>query len=437
MVELTRSVPRDPRDGEPSLFVILGDRSFRVPLVPGEMTIGRDDDAGLRLDDPSVSRKHATLVVERRRVVVRDLGSRNGVVVNGTRIDGERALVARDVVEIGAAVIIVQSSLASRSAIEPETFTVGEHRVIAVEPAMRRIFELLRRLARADLAVTITGETGTGKEVAAVALHAWSPRAAARLVALNCAALPEHLVESELFGYEKGAFSGATTAKPGMFESAHGGTLFLDEIGDMPLAMQVKLLRALETKRVMRVGDTRERTVDVRIVAATHRDLAAEVAAGRFRRDLLFRLGTAAVCLPPLRERPAELRLLAETFLVAAARKLGRASPTLSPALWSRLDAHDWPGNIRELKNLADYLVAIADGDDAVVTIDHLPATFAAPRSPVALDGATLEADVRRFERERIAAALATTAGNQTKAAKLVGMARRTFATKVKQYGLG
>ena len=243
------------------------------------------------------------------------------------------------------------------------THTFDGRDVVLADPAMLRIYALLRRVAVSDLPVLLTGESGTGKDLAALALHHWSRRASAPLVVLNCAALPDSLVESELFGYEKGAFSGAAQAKPGRLESAQGGTVFLDEVGELTAATQAKLLRVLEAKRITRLGDTRERAVDIRLVAATNRDLEAEVQKGTFRRDLYFRLSAAKVALPPLRERPRELPVLARRFLDEACARLGFPGRQWSAAALRRLSAHAWPGNVRELKNVVEYLAAGALGD--------------------------------------------------------------------------
>ncbi len=222
---------------------------------------------------------------------------------------------------------------------------------VVADPAMVQLFDLLRRLAASELTVLVAGETGVGKENGARAVHLWSPRAAGPFVAINCASLPEALVESELFGYEKGAFSGAATAKPGRLEAAAGGTVFFDEIGELPLGAQAKLLRALESRRATRLGALKDYDLDVRIVAATNRDLPAEVKAGRFREDLYFRLGGAKVIMPPLRDRPRELALLSQLFLARACAAAQRVAPTLSAGAMAALERHPWPGNVRELKN--------------------------------------------------------------------------------------
>jgi transcriptional regulator with GAF, ATPase, and Fis domain len=263
------------------------------------------------------------------------------------------------------------------------------------------------------------------------------------LISLNCAALHEMLVESELFGHEKGAFSGAIAAKPGLIETASGSTLFLDEIGELTLQNQAKLLRVLESHRVTRVGDVREREVDVRIVAATNRDLEADVLAGRFRRDLYFRLSAATLYLPPLRQRLYELPLLAAAFLDDACRRTGRVVIRIADAAMAALLAHSWPGNIRELKNLMQYIAATLPVDELQAAHVHerlnrlWPAT-AAERDP---GGAPqqfrpLADELRELELTRIREALLATNGNQTRAAALLSMPVRTFFEKAKQFGL-
>ncbi len=322
---------------------------------------------------------------------------------------------------------------------------LGERTVVICHPAMVRVFDLLKRLAASDLSVLINGETGVGKENAAFAVHHHSARSAKPFVVVNCAAIPEALVESQLFGHDKGAFTGAATARAGMFESADGGTLFLDEIGELSLGVQAKLLRALETKRITRVGETRERVADVRIVAATNRVLEKEVEAKRFRDDLYFRLGGARVHLPPLRERRCEIPVLFRELVAMAALRVGRKPPQPASAVMQRLLAHEWPGNVRELKNAADY--AVATSEDDRIELDDLPSSLVtaatqpvADEEPVSRDP---EAPMRRLadeilalERQRMVEALDRTSRVRARAAELIGMPIRTFNMKMKQYGL-
>lgn len=329
------------------------------------------------------------------------------------------------------------------------TQLIGEHEVTIADPAMQRIFALIERLARSTLPVLIHGETGTGKEIAATALHVFSKRSG-RFVAVNCAALPEALAESELFGHEKGAFTGAVSQKLGLLEQAAQGTLFLDEVGELPLLLQAKLLRALESQRIVRVGGTRELPIDVRLVTATHRDLEEEVRQGRFRQDLFFRLVAARVVLPPLRDRRREIPILLRQFLRRAASSLGAKTPSLSDGALSLLLTYNWPGNIRELRNICDYLAATSV--DGVVTSEEVSGLLqsadgtkraGAPTAAATVEPASappvirnLEAELRELEQRRMSEALAACNGVQVRAAELLGMPIRTFSYKLKQYGL-
>jgi two-component system, NtrC family, response regulator AtoC len=324
------------------------------------------------------------------------------------------------------------------------TLAIGEREVIVADPAMIRHYELIERLARASLTVLVCGETGTGKDVAARALHAWSARRAAPLVAINCAAISDTLFESELFGHARGAFTGAVEAKPGLLERADGGTVFLDEVGELSAAAQAKLLRALEHKRVTRIGEAREREIDIRLVAATNRDLAAEIAAGRFRQDLYFRLSVARIWVPPLRDRPREIAILARQLLAQACARAGAATKTLSEDALRRLSLHPWPGNVRELMNLMERAAAIVEAPVVEAWdldgLDEAPAGDAdAPREPGAAARPALrpiDQEVRALERAHMAAALQATGGHQRRAAALISMPLRTFQTKAKQFGL-
>jgi DNA-binding NtrC family response regulator len=312
---------------------------------------------------------------------------------------------------------------------------------IVADRAMVELYALVDQLAPTDLPVLVTGETGSGKELVANALHTRSPRANLRLVALNCAALHESLVESALFGHDKGAFSGAIATKQGLIEAASGSTLFLDEIGELTLPHQAKLLRVLETGRVTRLGDVHEREVDVRIVAATNRDLEAEVAAGRFRRDLLFRLAAATLILPPLRQRPVEVPVLATAFLDDACRSSAREVMRISEGAMEMLRGHAWPGNVRELKNLMRYLAATVTHRELLAghvreqLVRSQPAITPAVE-PSAMRFRPLAKEVRELEIARIKEALEATHGNITRAAQLVAVPMRTFFEKVNRLGL-
>jgi DNA-binding NtrC family response regulator len=320
------------------------------------------------------------------------------------------------------------------------TVQAGEHEIIVADAAMLRLYELLQRLAATDIPVLIQGETGSGKELAAQALHYLSPRQSRRLVPVNCAALTESLAESELFGHERGAFTGANAQKIGLLEAASGSTVFFDEIGELPLPLQAKLLRALDTQRIVRVGDVKERVIDVRVVAATNRNLSAEVAAGRFREDLLYRLGGATVWVPPLRDRPRELALLARRFLDRARQRMQGPPARLSDDAFRRLVAHHWPGNVRELKNVMEFTAAAFDTrlfeawhfEDRLRQLAPLEAASPLPKEALR----SLEEEVRELERTRISEALRLAGGNQRRAAQLIQMPLRSFVRKLGQYGL-
>ena len=337
-------------------------------------------------------------------------------------------------------VAIAQPGQVVAACASPVVHTIASNRVMLADTSMINLYDLVRRLARSDLSVLVTGETGSGKENAAAALHQWSPRCNGPWVSLNCAALPDSLAESELFGYERGAFSDARVAKPGLLERAHQGTLFLDEVGDLSLAVQAKLLRAVEVKKISRLGDVREREIDVRIVAATNIDLAAAVAAQRFRQDLMFRLSAATIVVPPLRDRRKEIPLLARMFVEQCAHRLGRAGLQLSEVTVSRLMQHDFPGNVRELKNAIDYAVAVSEG--TFVEPHDLPRAFRADAitTPIPLTGPRrfrpIIEELRELERQRIVEALDACDGVQTHAAAALAMPLRTFTFRMRQYGI-
>jgi len=345
------------------------------------------------------------------------------------------------------------------------TVEIGERSAVVADEAMLRLFELVRRLAAGHLPVLVTGETGTGKDLVAAAVHHFSARAAGPLVTVNCAALQETLIESELFGHEEGAFSGAVATKLGRMEAAHGGTVLLDEVGELAPSVQAKLLRALETGRFTRVGGVEERQVDVRLVAATNRDLRQASERGEFRMDLYYRLGAATVWIPPLRDRRREIPLLAQLFLAEACAPAERPPMTISDGAMHRLMDHEWRGNVRELLHTMQYLATATRGTevedrhvaDCLRMSEQGVAAPPIPASPTAepqherprADASSsdepaipatfrpIKQEVRELERKRMQEALAAAHGNRTRAAALIEMPLRTFVTKFRLYGLG
>jgi len=588
-----------PALGERRYLLVLDGDLAQFQLLPpsGTLLIGRSSTADIRIQDASVSREHARITVEEAETWITDLGSHNGIRVNGRDVKGSQRLQSGDVVMLGTVTLVfpyggraravrptldatalrerlaeelerVRSyeRMVSVCALELGSSTVpweelvctangvlrpmdlmahmdtslmvvlpeldgeeaeavaqglmealspwvsraqaglvtaprdglnadaliaaaqavalkaapgglcvsgpdlhwlplGERSVLVADSTMVELFKQLRRLAASPINLLIHGETGTGKENAAWAVHHWSPRARGHFVVRNCATLSSELAESELFGHERGAFTGADKARAGVFEQASGGTLFLDEVAELSLEVQAKLLRALEQKRITRLGDSREREVDVRVVAATHRVLTEEIKAGRFREDLYYRLSAAQVMLPPLRDRPRELPLLASAFLAQACQREGRSTPQFSAAAMQALSTFGWPGNVRELKNAMEYVAATCPGP--LVEPSHLPALVSrvstvapgqqpnqapAPAEPPALlptappsSGASglpsrtfrpLAEEIHELERQRMLEALEAAGGVQTRAAQLIGMPLRTFAFKLKRYNL-
>jgi two-component system, NtrC family, response regulator AtoC len=305
--------------------------------------------------------------------------------------------------------------------------------IVVGDPQMVRVFELVRKVAATPTTVLILGDTGVGKEIVAEQLHAQSPRAAGPFMRLNCGSLPETLLESELFGHERGAFTGADRRKEGYVEAAGGGTLFLDEIGELALPMQTRLLRVLENGRFMRVGGREEIAVDLRVVAATNRDLEAEVKAGRFRSDLYFRLSAFVIRVPRLRDRPAEIELLADLFARQFAKRMGAAPPVIAPEALQLLRRHAWPGNVRELRNVMEYATVLADR--GTLRAEHLPESVRQPAAAGAGAGGPMRAQLAEIEERAIREALDAEDGNQTRAARRLGLSRRALLYKLDKYG--
>jgi two-component system, NtrC family, response regulator AtoC len=307
------------------------------------------------------------------------------------------------------------------------------------DPAMLELERVIERVAPAAVTVLILGETGVGKELVASLLHERSRRNTGPYVCLNCASLPEPLLESELFGYERGAFTGAVASKLGLLEVCDGGTVFLDEVAELPLALQAKLLRAIEAREVMRIGSTRSRDIDVRFIAATHRDLEREVGAGRLREDLYYRLNCVTLRVPPLRERGSEIAPLARLFLAEGCARFGIPLRSFSAAALNALCAYAWPGNLRQLKNVVERAALLSADLIIEPCCLELPEAIIQPEPPQggrAQSAGTMLAPSVDPEGERIATALLSCGGNQSRAAKLLGMPRRTLVRKIARLGL-
>ncbi|MBN2582311.1 MAG: sigma-54-dependent Fis family transcriptional regulator [Planctomycetes bacterium] len=306
--------------------------------------------------------------------------------------------------------------------------------VVGNNPQMRRVVEIARQIAPTSTTVLVTGESGTGKELIARAIHNNSPRRHRNFVALNCAALSEGILESELFGHEKGAFTGAAATRRGRFEYADGGTLFLDEVGDMPMSTQIKLLRVLEDGEIMRVGSNDPIRVDVRLISATNRDLNEAITEKTFREDLYFRLKVVTLALPPLRERSEDIALLADYFLKQFSQQHGKTITGISPTALQALQSYTWPGNVRELRNTIETMVALARTEtlDVEQLPSEIPGAVQQAPSAASLGAMTLQ----EAERQLIANALRATDGNRQEAARRLGIGERTLYRKIKDYGL-
>src|SRR5262245_9530126 len=325
----------------------------------------------------------------------------------------------------------------------------GAPQIVGEDPKLKQVSASLHRAAATDMTVLLEGESGTGKELFARSLHALSPRADGPFIAINCAAIPENLLETELFGHEKGAFTGATARKPGKFELAHRGTLFLDEIGDLPLSLQAKILRALEEKRFDRVGGTTPLQVDVRVVAATNRNLRAAVAARQYREDLFFRLSVFPITIPPLRERVSDIPMLARHFIERFCRDLKKKPLTLSPAAAQEIQSYPWPGNVRELQNCIERAVILADGDAIHPRHLNLQPLIAPPPTPaeeqrdawdqIDLSGSLGEATRRVIaivEQRKISETLKAMQGDRTRTAETLQISYKMLLAKCRDYGL-
>lgn len=451
------------------LVVVANDVSVVEPLpASGSVSLGRGEECAIRINDNSVSRRHAILHLD-PPLRIEDLGSRNGTFLRDTRsrLDSAATFQLRQLskaslelavgerVHLGAVVIVVRkaSPAAGRTGAPP-----ASNPAVVRDPAMVALYEQATRAARSPISVLILGETGVGKEILARTIHDRSPRADDPYVELNCAALAPSLLESELFGHEKNAFTGAEEAREGLLESADGGTIFLDEVGELPLDVQAKLLRVLDDHKVMRVGGRKPTQLDVRFIAATNRDLEAEIARGTFRQDLYFRLNRMVFTIPALRERVVEIAPLAERFIADTCGQFDRTELLhLSLEALGYLERYAWPGNVRELRNVMERAVVLCSSEEILPA--DLPAHVTGVRTaPVGVAGAKPKtADAVREasasknlpdtasrstyepeaeERRKIMDALEKNAGNQTRAAKHLGIALRTLVKRLEKFGI-
>jgi DNA-binding NtrC family response regulator len=404
-----------------------GGRTERTIDLP-HVRIGSAPNNDVTISDSSVSRYHCELRHTEEGFLLRDLGSTNGTVVSGLRVR-EAVLQDEVMMQLGRSTVRFIPGQEERQTDPSKDVRFG--RLVGRSPVMREIFGVLEKVAATDLTVTIQGETGTGKDLVAQAIHEASPRKAGPCVVFDAGAVASNLIESELFGHEKGAFTGATEQRQGAFEQADGGTLFIDEIGELALELQPKLLRALEQREVQRVGGSKRIPIDVRVVCATNRALVDEVKKGRFRDDLYFRISVVVLPLPPLRERREDIELIVQTNLAERQPKM-----SASPDAISVLQNYDWPGNVRELKNVLDTATALCS--DPVLHAKDL--IFAHERDigskreqGMSLAGKTLES----IERAAIAQTLAHCGGNRSAAARALGIAPSTLYLKLKKYGIG
>jgi DNA-binding NtrC family response regulator len=401
------------------------DKGTSVTPDDGAFAIGTSNDCALVLRDAAVSRYHVELLRTPAGVLVTDLGSRNGTWAGGIRI--ERATVpAGTRIVVGDTTIAVED--AGSSVAPPPTEAPRVADLVGESDAIREVARLVHKLARVDSSVLSQGETGSGKEVVARALHEASPRRAAELVVVDCGSLPATLISSILFGHEKGSFTGADQRRLGAFERAHGGTVLLDEIGELPLEVQPTLLGVLERRAFTRVGGAQSIEVDVRVLAATHRDLRAEVNAGRFRADLYYRLAVAKIAIPPLRERPEDIAPLAAHFVekLTGVAELGPLASALDA-----LRAHPWSGNVRELRNVVEAALVMGELD-----LGGERAPLAMPVGDVAPYRDARAAALARFESEYLRALVDKTAGNASEAARLAKMDRPYLLTLLRKHGL-
>jgi DNA-binding NtrC family response regulator len=434
-----------------------------VPLVPGQrVMVGRAPSCQIVVHDERASRQHAEIFPTAGGWAIRDLDSRNGTLLDGEPVVGDCPLEPGQTIAIGLTEIRCGSGEsppptaetdamgtlpgapaaageppAGRAAVPRRDARREDFRIVGSSPLLTGVLDQVGRVAATNATVLVRGESGTGKELVARALHDASSRRAAPFICLNCAALSETLLESELFGHEKGAFTGATDRKIGKFEAADGGTLMLDEIGEMSPAIQAKFLRALEGHPFERVGGSTPVQADVRVVAATNRNLEQAVSAGSFRRDLYFRLKVVEIVVPPLRQRPEDITELALYFLGRFAAETRRRIQGFTPEALEALETHRWPGNVRELRNCIERAVVLAGGERIEVSdlaLSHLTAAGDTGRGSGSRRGPFVPQTIAEVERQHVLATLEAVGGNKTKAAAILGIERSTLERKLAKW---
>ncbi len=411
------------------LIVVTGkDEGREVLLQKSAVMIGTLGDSDLVLTDPTVSRSHAVVEEKADGYLLRDLGSTNGTFLDGVKVR-EAYLSAGSVIRAGQTDIAFSPVEEHIENLRSSSDRFGD--LVGTSVSMREIFGVLERIAPTDVTVLILGETGTGKELAARALHSHSRRSERPFIVFDCGAVAPNLIESELFGHEKGAFTDAVKARQGAFELAQGGTIFLDEIGELTPSLQPKLLRALDQREIKRVGAEQSVGINVRVIAATNKNLEKEVKAGSFREDLYYRLSVVSVFMPPLRRRKEDIEKIAEHLLAGISGVMGKKLTGLSPEAAEALRTYPWPGNGRELKNVLERAAALSDGERLEVR-DLFLSQGKRSNTLEGLSGKTLE----EIEKAAIHATLKSVSGNKTAAAKALGIAYSTLYEKMKKYGI-
>jgi two-component system response regulator AtoC len=452
--QISAGAPSASLRDEPLVAIVTTSSGGIIVPVPerSPFIVGRAGDCELAIPDLSVSRRHLRISVG-DDLRVEDLSSANGTTYDGRRLRPyeETVIGLGRALTIGSVTVFIHAAQAvvapGRAAGPGVLFTPPVVEVVRDE-ASKRLYATIPTIAEGPLSVLVLGETGVGKEVFADAVHRASRRAHKPFLKLNCAALPESILEGELFGYERGAFSGAVVARPGLFESAHEGTIFLDEVGELPLHTQAKLLRVLESGEVMRLGARSASKIDVRFIAATNVDLRAALERGAFRRDLFYRLEGIRVEIPPLRARPEDVVALAEFFLARLAGRMGLVAPQITEGARELLKGYAWPGNVRELRNTIERALVMNPEAELLTETDlvlHAPESVRPPPPSVIIprvDPATdevpsLRASLHEVEEKAIRDALAKTNGNQSAAARLLGIGRHALIKRIEAYGIG